>query len=155
MGRFISSRRLSGGMATETTSGTTEHQSTVGDPERSAWVNALIGAVVTVVTAFIPFSPALGGGVAGYLQQGGDRQGLRVGALSGLLAAIPIMLIFGLIFVVMFLGIAVSGEVAGPLFVVGILVVIALFVIGYTVVLSAVGGLVGAALADREKRAAD
>lgn len=134
---------------------TTEADSTdprVGDPERSPWVNALIGAVVTVVTVFIPYSPALGGGVAGYLQQGGDREGLRVGAMAGLLAAVPIMLVFGLIFVVVFLGIAVSGEVAGPLFVVGILVVIALFVVGYTVVLSAVGGLVGAALADREKR---
>lgn len=141
-------------MDTETTGDTLDDDSTVGDPE-SPWMNALIGAAVTVLTAFIPFSPALGGGVAGYLQQGGDREGLRVGALSGLLAAVPIMLVFGLIFFVLFLGIAVSGEVAGPLFVVGILVVIALFVIGYTVVLSAVGGLVGAALADREKRSTD
>jgi uncharacterized membrane protein YbhN (UPF0104 family) len=138
-------------MDTETTGENLDDDSTVGDPE-SPWMNALIGATVTVLTAFIPFSPALGGGVAGYLQQGGDREGLRVGALSGLLAAVPIMLVFGLICFVLFLGIAVSGEVAGPLFVVGILVVIALFVIGYTVVLSAVGGLVGAALADREKR---
>lgn len=142
-------------MEPEPTPETDSTERPVGDPERSPWVNALIGAVVTVVTAFIPFSPALGGGVAGYLQQGGDREGLRIGALAGVLAAIPIMFIFGLIFVVMFLGIAVSGEVAGPLFVVGILVVIALFVVAYTVALSAVGGLVGAALADREKRATD
>lgn len=127
-------------------------ESTVGDPERSIWLNALIGSVVTVVTAFIPFSPVLGGGVAGYLQQGGDRDGLRVGALSGLLAAIPIMLVFGLIYVVIVLGITLTGEVAAPLFVLAILLAIALFVVGYTVVLSAVGGLAGAALADRERR---
>lgn len=141
-------------MEIETPSGTQHGESRVSDPERSPWVYALIGAVVTVVTAFIPFSPVLGGGVAGYLQPGGDREGLRVGVLSGLLAAIPIMLIFGLV-VMLFLGVMVAGEVAGPLFVVAILLVIALFVVGYTVVLSAVGGLVGAALADREPPQAD
>ncbi|MFC6727016.1 DUF5518 domain-containing protein, partial [Halobium palmae] len=31
------------------------------------WVNALVGAVVTVVLSFLPFSPLAGGGVAGYL----------------------------------------------------------------------------------------
>ena len=126
----------------------------VGDPERSPWLNALIGAVVTVVTAFIPFSPALGGGVAGYLQQGDDREGLRVGALAGLLAAVPLLLVFGLVGGVLFLGVAITGEVAGPLFVVALLGVFALFVLAYTVVLSAVGGLAGAALAAREKRGA-
>lgn len=64
------------------------------------------------------------------------------------------MLVFGLIFAVTFLGITVSSEVAGPLFVVDILVV-APFVIGYTLVLSAIEGLVGAALADREKRSTE
>lgn len=142
-------------MESEPTSGTPRPDSTVGDPERSPWMNALIGAVVTVVTAFIPFSPVLGGGVAGYLHQGGDRAGLRVGTLAGLLAAIPLLAIFGILVLVLFFGIAVSGEVAGPLFIVGILVTIALFVVGYTVVLSAVGGLVGAVLAEREKRPDD
>lgn len=125
---------------------------TVGDPERAPWINALIGAVVTTVTAFIPFSPVLGGGVAGYLQQDGDRSGLRVGALAGVFAAVPLLAIFGLVFLVLFFGIAVSGEVAGPLFVVGILVVIALFAIVYVIGLSAIGGLIGAAIADRERR---
>lgn len=129
----------------------TPSASSVGDPERSIWLNALVGGVVTVVTAFVPFSPVLGGGVAGYLQQGGDREGLRVGALAGLLAAVPLVAIVGLIVLVVGVGIAASGEVAGPVFVIGILLVVALFVVGYTVALSAVGGLVGAALADRER----
>lgn len=129
--------------------GSTDHP--VGDPERSIWLNALVGGVVTVVTAFVPFSPVLGGGVAGYLQQGGDRAGLRVGALAGLLAAVPLVAIVGFVVLVVGVGIAASGEVAGSVFVIGILLVVALFVVGYTVALSAVGGLVGAALADREQ----
>ncbi len=50
---------------------------------------------------------------------------------------------------------SLTGEVAGPLFVAGLLGVVAVFVIAYTVVLSAVGGLVGGALADRKRRGAD
>ena len=123
--------------------------STTGERPRSTWTNALVGGVVTVVTAFIPFSPALGGGVAGYLEGGDDREGLRVGALAGLVAAIPLVLVFGVVFLVLSVGMAVTGELAGPLFVVGILLVVALFLVAYTVVLSAVGGLVGSALADR------
>jgi uncharacterized membrane protein YbhN (UPF0104 family) len=127
----------------------TEHSRPVGAGRRSdRWLHALIGAVVTVVTAFIPFSPALGGGVAGYLQKGSDRDGLRIGALSGLIASVPLLAIFGLVVFVMAFGMAVTGEVAGPLFVVVVLLVVALFVVAYTVVLSAVGGLVGAAIAD-------
>lgn len=139
-------------METETDTGTSGAGTSVGDPERSTWVNALIGAVVTIATVFIPFSPALGGGVAGYLEQGGDQAGLRVGALAGLLSIVPLVAIFGLISLVLVFGAAVTGELAGPLFVVGLFLLLALLVGTYTVVLSAVGGLVGAALADRETR---
>ena len=118
------------------------------DRRSDRWLHALIGAVVTVVTAFIPFSPALGGGVAGYLHQGTDREGLRIGALSGVIASVPLLAILGLVVIVVVFGMAVTGEIALPLFVVAILLVIALFVVSYTVVLSAVGGLVGAAIAD-------
>lgn len=117
---------------------------------RPTWLNALIGAVVTVVTAFVPFSPVLGGGVAGYLQEDRDRDGLRVGALSGLFAAVPLLLVVGLVLLVMVFGMAVTGEVAAPLFVVVVLLAVALFVVAYTVVLSALGGLIGVAIAERE-----
>lgn len=119
---------------------------------RSVWVDALIGAVVTVLTAFIPFSPVLGGGVAGYLHRGDDRAALKVGALAGLLASVPVLAIFGLIVLVVFVGVAVTGEVAVPLLVVGVMLVLALFVLAYTVVLSAVGGVIGRALARRERQ---
>lgn len=115
---------------------------------RGPVVNALIGAVVTVVTVFVPFSPVLGGGVAGYLQRGGDREGLRVGALSGLIASVPVLAIVGVIIMVGFFGVAVTGEVAIPLALVAITLFVSLFVIGYTVVLSAIGGFAGAAIAN-------
>lgn len=109
--------------------------------------NAVIGAVITVVTAFVPFSPVLGGGVAGYLQRGSDREGLRVGALSGVIASLPILAIVGLVTAVGFFGIALTGEVALPLAVGAVLFLVSLFVIGYTVVLSTIGGFAGAAIA--------
>lgn len=56
-------------------------------------MNALVGAAVTVVFAFLPFSSVLGGAVSGYLEGGDLRDGARVGALSGLLATVPLALL--------------------------------------------------------------
>lgn len=134
--------------STDQSDGVPDPDGAHGARRQDRWLYALVGAVVTVVTAFIPLSPVLGGGVAGYLATTDDREGLRIGALSGLIAAVPIVAIFGLVVLVMFFGMAVSGEVAGPLFVVTVLLVIGAFVVGYTVALSAVGGFLGAALAE-------
>lgn len=61
--------------------------------EGDTWVNALIGAVVTIVgSGFVPFAAVVGGGVAGYLEGGDREQGVRVGAYAGLIALIPIAL---------------------------------------------------------------
>ena len=57
-------------------------------------LNALLGALVTVVLSFTGFSPILGGAAAGYLQQNGPGDGARVGALSGLVASLPVLLVF-------------------------------------------------------------
>lgn len=117
--------------------------------ERSTLVNALLGAVVAVVLSFVPFSPALGGAVAGYLQ---GRDGPRVGGLSGLLAAVPIAL-FGVLAVVFLSFFVAVGPGASPL---RGLVVLSLFLfVGvlmlatFSVVLGAAGGVLGVALAER------
>jgi hypothetical protein len=110
----------------------------------NTYLNALIGAVAGVVLSFLPFSPVLGGAAAGYLER---RDGLRVGTIAGLFMAVPflgLLVLFGG-FVAAFLG---FGDVfaAGSILVVG--VVVFLFTVVYTVLLSAVGGLVGVYVAD-------
>ena len=116
--------------------------------EGDTLINALIGAVVSVVLSFVPFSPVLGGAVAAYLQRGSRREGIRVGAISGLTTAVPLLLIFLLILFLFasvfafppFLG--SEGLAAGTL---GVVVLVSIFVVVllYGVALSALGGWLG------------
>ncbi|WP_254543481.1 DUF5518 domain-containing protein [Halomarina pelagica] len=59
--------------------------------EGETLLNAVIGAIVTVVLSFVPLSPVIGGAVAGYLQRGDRRAGASVGALSGVFASLPLV----------------------------------------------------------------
>lgn len=112
--------------------------------------NALVGAVVTVVTApIVPGAPLVGGLAAGYLQRGDRTDGLRVGALSGGLAFLPLVFL-----AVAFGGLLVGLVGAGPpgaglLGGLGVTVLSLLVVVGlaYLAVLGAVGGWIGAYLA--------
>lgn len=110
-------------------------------------LNAVVGAVATIGLSFTGISPVLGGALAAYLDGGDTTNGLRVGALSGLIASIPLLL-FGLLVFAIFglftIGGPGSGGVAvglGGFFVVLLLGVVA---IAYTVGLSALGGYLGA-----------
>ena len=110
--------------------------------DRSTLVNAFLGAVVSVVLAFLPFSPVLGGGVAGYLER---RDGVRVGAISGVITALPLalLLVAAVLFWSVFL-IAPDPAVAGGLLFVTLVIFVGVVVVAlYTVVLSAVGGYLG------------
>lgn len=100
--------------------------------------NAIVGAVVTVVTSFVPLSPILGGVVAGYLQRNDRRTGATAGALSGLAVTLPMTVLFGFLVV----GLAtVSLDIA---LLAGVVMLIALLVTGiFTVALSALGGYLG------------
>ncbi|MUV86778.1 hypothetical protein GJ631_09425 [Natronomonas sp. CBA1123] len=62
--------------------------------EGDTLINAIIGGVASIVLSFIPLSPVLGGAIAGYLQGGSRNDGLRVGAYSGVVAAIPLAFVF-------------------------------------------------------------
>lgn len=114
--------------------------------DRSQAMNALIGAAVTIVLAFIPFSSVLGGAVAGYLHGGALRDGVRVGALSGLFATVPMLVLFffvGTIFTFGMMGMGGPRALAiGGAFVVFVF----LFSVIYLIGLSALGGAVGAAV---------
>jgi uncharacterized membrane protein YbhN (UPF0104 family) len=104
--------------------------------------NAAIGAVVTILTSFVPFSPILGGAVAGYLH---GRDGPKVGAISGAIAAIPFVG-FGLLFVFFFGGIGLFGgldALAFGVFVLLFVIVALVFAVAITVVLSGAGGWIG------------
>lgn len=108
-------------------------------------LNAVIGAVVSVILAFLPFSPLLGGGVAGYLQKGSREDGLRVGAISGLITMLPLFVI-GSLFGGALLPL-IGIDPAAAFGVAAFLMVVIGFVLLYTVALAAIGGYIGVYLA--------
>ena len=105
-------------------------------------LNAVIGAVATIGLSFLGVSPVIGGAIAAYLEGGESGDGVRIGALSGLIASLPVAVILAaaLIFLPLTgdIGVAVGGFVL-------VFVVVAIGV-GFTVALSALGGLLGAYL---------
>jgi ABC-type spermidine/putrescine transport system permease subunit II len=114
-------------------------------------LNALIGAVVTVVTSVVPLSPVLGGAVAGYLQRGDNEEGATVGALSGVLVTVPLAVI-GTLLVALF---TIAPQGGGLGLVAGVFL-LSVFVVGlYAVSLSVLGGVIGAYLAREYRRETD
>ena len=120
--------------------------------EPNTLVNALLGGVVSVVLGFVPFSPVLGGAVAGYLQGVDTGRGVRVGIYAGLVAAVPLAFVLFLLASVLSFGVVAvdsSGSVAGaasggsPLLAIGVLVGAFALAALYTVGLSALGGYLG------------
>ena len=59
----------------------------------NTFLNAVVGAVASLVLVFLPFSPAVGGAAAGYLQRGTTTNGATAGAVTGLLVAFPLFLL--------------------------------------------------------------
>jgi MFS family permease len=111
-------------------------------------INALIGAVVTVVTSVVPLSPVLGGAVAGYLQRGDTEEGAKIGALSGVLVTLPLAVI-GTLLVALF---TIAPDGGGLGLVIGVFLLSVLVVGLYAVSLSVVGGVIGAYLAREYRR---
>lgn len=110
-------------------------------------LNAGIGAAVTVILSFTGFSPLLGGGVAGYLQRTDRSDGARVGAISGAIAAVPFLLLFGIVGGFLFTG-AMMGGGPGIAGAAGFFVVLAFFLaLIWNVALGALGGYLGVYLA--------
>ncbi len=105
-------------------------------------LNAVIGAVATFALSFVPFSPVLGGAIAGYLEGGETGDGLRVGAISGAIASLPaagaLLLLLAFVPFAPDVGVALGGA-----FLVFLVIAMA---IGYFVALSALGGVIGSYL---------
>lgn len=113
--------------------------------ERTELRNAVVGAVVTIVLSFTGFSALLGGGIAGYLQRDPPKRGARVGAISGGIAVLPILLVLVLGFVLYLGNPSVLGVGGGQNLVI-ILFVMFPLLFGWIIGLSTVGGYIGAYL---------
>jgi hypothetical protein len=114
--------------------------------EGDTFVNAVLGAVATLVlTPLVPFAPVFGGLVAGYLQ-GGDRDaGLRIGAVSGAVALIPLVLVafFAANVFLFFVDVSMGpGHMLGGFGVLALAVGVVIVAV-YTVGLSTLGGWLG------------
>lgn len=130
----------------------------------SGLLYAVLGAVVMTVFSWIPFAPVVGGAAGGYLEatqpddgRAASSRGLRVGGLAGLVATVPAVLVMALVasaFTAGFLGLGATGgmspeaSVGFGLFglVLGVLALVAL--LAYHAGLGAIGGWLGAKLAE-------
>jgi len=114
--------------------------------------NALVGAVVSVVVSFVPFSSVVGGFVAGYLQRGDRGESTRVGALSGLFTVLPAAVL--VLFVVggLAAGVAEVGAIGGALLILAGTLVALVSALAVTVGLSALGGYLAARAEERSDR---
>jgi hypothetical protein len=113
--------------------------------EHDTLLNAVLGAVATaLLSSFVPFAPLFGGAISGYLEGGTRSDGLRVGAISGLIGLL-LWVVVGAFFVFVFALVALGGRVPALFGAFGVFVILVGVVFGaiYTVGLSALGGWLG------------
>lgn len=117
-------------------------------PVSSYPTHALLGAIAAAALSFLPFSPAAGGALAGYLEQDQSGRTVSVGAVAGLLAATPVLAIVVFAFGGTVVGLSGIGE--GGL--ATVTAVTAVFVVATVATISAalgaLGGYVGGILGD-------
>lgn len=111
----------------------------------NTFANAVVGAVVTLVLVVVPFSPAVGGTAAGYLQRGRLRDGATAGTVTGLIVAFPLFVAVVLLAPVLVF--APAGVPSIPMNPVAFVVLALGATVAYAIGSAAVGGAVGAYLA--------
>lgn len=126
-----------------------------GESADSYGVYVLVGAVVTVALSFLPFSPALGGALAGYLERGESDRTVSVGALAGLVPALPALAILAFVLGGLVAGLVTIGRVGEAVVVGAMLLLSGLLVATLAGALGAVGGYVGGRFAQRRDRRID
>lgn len=118
------------------------------EPVNSYGTYAILGAIAAAVFSFLPFSPALGGALAGYLERGESDRAVSAGALAGLLAFLPLLLLLVCVLGGLVTGMLAIGE-SGVAVVAGAAV---LFALALTATigagLGALGGYAGGRFAE-------
>lgn len=109
---------------------------------------AVFGAVATAVLSFLPLSPVVGGGAAGYLERHGSGRSTSVGAASGFLAMAPLLAILGFVTAGIYAGFLAIGDSALGLVTVAAMLCALLFVGAYGASLGTLGGFIGGRLAE-------
>jgi hypothetical protein len=125
-------------------------QAAEGEPVGSTRSYAVLGAVATAILSFIPFSPLVGGGVAGYLAQSDTGRSVSAGGLSGFLAMLPALSILGFLIVGMYTGLAGVGEAGLGIVAAAAMLIVVLFVVAYGAGLGALGGFLGGRFAEND-----
>ena len=112
---------------------------------------AVLGAIATTVLSFIPFSPVVGGGVAGYLEGHETSRSVSVGGVSGLLSMVPGLVILLFVTVGLYAGLSDVGEGDFGIVVATAMLLVMLVVAAYGAGLGALGGFAGGRLSERER----
>lgn len=114
---------------------------------------AVLGAVATVFLSFLPFSPALGGALAGYLERAESERTVSVGTLAGLLPMVPLLVLLVFVLVGLVVGM-LAVEQAGAAIIVGLAMFFALMLIATMgAALGGIGGYLGGRLAEHRSTA--
>ncbi|WP_435195308.1 DUF5518 domain-containing protein [Natronomonas sp. EA1] len=104
----------------------------------------LVGTLVSAVLFGVPGGPALGGGLASYLDGRTLERGVALGALVGAASAVVVALLYATVVVAL-----IQPGVARPILPTDLTTTFLLLVLGYGLVVGAVGGLVGSHLPAR------
>lgn len=107
---------------------------------------AVIGSAAAAVLSFLPGSAGLGGAVAGYLESGRSRRTASVGALAGVLLAVPAIIVAVFALGGLSTGLLSLGFTDSAAIVVVVVSIVVLFAAAVNVGLGALGGYVGGLL---------
>ena len=111
--------------------------------------SAVLGAIVTGILSFLPFSPVIGGGAAGYLERYGTGRAVSVGAFSGFLAMVPVLVILVFVTFGLYAGLATVQYSGLGIVTAAAMLFALLFTAAYGAGLGALGGFAGGRIAER------
>jgi len=108
---------------------------------------AVTGAATSGLLSFVPFSPLLGSGLAGYLGRQDTGHSTSVGAFSGFLYVLPGLIVLLFLSVGLFTGLSEIAERGLGLAVFAIMLLVMLLVAAFGAGIGALGGFIGGRLA--------